>query len=62
MHNEQDYWYLLLELDNSWELIDDDEEFIFRNAAGQEVHANTLMGALQGALALYGQMTGRTGI
>lgn len=56
MINEQDLWYLLLELDSSWELIEDEDEFIFRNKVGQEVHANTLLGALQGALALTGKV------
>lgn len=54
--NEDEYWALLLLLEPSWRLASsyDSTTVILINAHGQEVHANTLQGALQGALALSG--------
>lgn len=58
----EELWYLLLTFDKTWFMLDDNEEYILINSAGQEIHSNTLEGVLQGALSLAGQRIGRTGI
>lgn len=50
----EDLWYLLLELDNSWQYTITAIEVILSNSHGQEVHAPNEKSALQAALSIYG--------